>query len=392
LDGAKNIEDKSEFGEMYVPLNSAKWNDSYTTKKRLYFHNKQTKDVWMTYLRPIVIDNKTEALIVIDFSMKEANMIVLSLDGFTTIYKAGTIFIFFIFIFILIFSYFDKKRERLKGLLYKKLESESKKVKSFNQKLKIEVENALNENIKKTKLLQEQSRLAQMGEMISMIAHQWRQPLSAINSSVIGIQSKLAIGKFDLATPQDRDKFLKFLDKKHNNITEYVKGLSETIDDFRNFFKPDKEKEIVSICDPINKALKIVKASMSSKDIEIVTNFNCKDNILIYQNELMQVILNILKNSEDNFIEKNIQNGKIEIITSKKDNNYIIEIFDNGGGIPKDILPNIFDPYFSTKSEKNGTGLGLYMSKTIVEEHHNGELSVVNTSIGVCFKIELENL
>ena len=128
---------------------------------------------------------------------------------------------------------------------------------------------------------------------------------------------------------------------------------------------------------------------MSSHGIEIVTDFGCKDAILMYQNELMQVILNILKNSEDNFKEKNIQNGKIEITTSKKDNIYIIEISDNGGGIPKDILPNIFDPYFSTKDEKNGTGLGLYMSKIIVEEHHGGKLSVSNRDGGACFRIEL---
>ena len=390
LDGAKDIKDKSEFGETYIPFNIAKFNEAYKTKKELYFQNKEAKGVWVTYLRPIIINNKSEALIVIDFSMKEANIVASSLDEFTEIFKTKFMFTFFIFIFILIFSYFDKKREKTKELLYKKLKSESKKVKSFNEKLKIEIKNAVNENIKKEKMLQQQSRLAQMGEMISMIAHQWRQPLSAINSSIIAIQSKLAIGKFNLEVAQDRERFLKFLEKKHNNITEYVKGLSETIDDFRNFFKPDKEKEIISIIEPINRALKIVEASMSAKGIKIVTNFNCKDEISMYQNELMQVVLNILKNSEDNFKEKNIQNGYIEIVTSKKDNNYIIEIYDNGGGIPEDIMPNIFDPYFSTKDEKNGTGLGLYMSKIIIEEHHNGNLSATNTYKGVCFKIELE--
>ena len=279
-------------------------------------------------------------------------------------------------------------------LIYRqiKLKGHNKTLEDLNNSLESKVIQAIEETERKSKLLEEQSRLAQMGEMISMIAHQWRQPLSAINSSIIAIQSKLAIGKFNLEVAQDRERFLKFLEKKHNNITEYVKGLSETIDDFRNFFKPDKEKEIISIIEPINRALKIVEASMSAKGIKIVTNFNCKDEISMYQNELMQVVLNILKNSEDNFKEKNIQNGYIEIVTSKKDNNYIIEIYDNGGGIPEDIMPNIFDPYFSTKDEKNGTGLGLYMSKIIIEEHHNGNLSATNTYKGVCFKIELEEL
>jgi signal transduction histidine kinase len=228
-----------------------------------------------------------------------------------------------------------------------------------------------------------------MGEMISMIAHQWRQPLSAIGNSVLGIQSKLSIGKFALDKKEDRIKFLEFLDKKHTNITEYVHSLSETIDDFRNFFKPDKQKEKISLSSPINRALKIVETSMSSKNIDIDLDLQVEDELLIYQNEVMQVILNILKNSEDNFMEKNIDNPKIKISTSKENDSYIIEILDNGGGIPEDILPRIFDPYFSTKNEKNGTGLGLYMSKIIIEEHNNGELSAFNIDDGVCFRMEL---
>ncbi len=240
----------------------------------------------------------------------------------------------------------------------------------------------------KERQLRQQSRLAQMGEMISMIAHQWRQPLGAINSSVIAIQSKLSIGRYDLDDKDDREKFLKFLNKKNKSIIEYVENLSETIDDFRNFFKPDKSKDLTSIEEPINKALKIVNVSMSSKGITIEKNFNDSEKIELYQNEVMQVILNILKNSEDNFIEKSVQNPKITIETFKEENTHIIRITDNGGGIPQEILPKIFDPYFSTKDEKNGTGLGLYMSKTVIQEHHNGELKVSNIDNGVCFEIK----
>ena len=133
--------------------------------------------------------------------------------------------------------------------------------------------------------------------------------------------------------------------------------------------------------------MQIVETSMSSKGIDIVCDFKTNDKILIYKNEVMQVILNILKNSEDNFIETNIQNPQIKVLTENIDNQYIIKICDNGGGIPEDILPNIFNPYFSTKNEKNGTGLGLYMSKIMIEEHNNGILNVSNTSDGVCFGI-----
>ncbi len=266
-----------------------------------------------------------------------------------------------------------------------------KELEELNRTLQSRIDKAIEENTKKEKLLQQQSRLAQMGEMISMIAHQWRQPLSAINSAIIGIDTKLHIGKFDLDTKDGVEECLSFINKKHNNVKEYVKSLSQTIDDFRNFFKPDKQKEVVSIVEPIQKALKIVTTSMSSKGITINTNFNTTKELSLFSNELMQVILNILKNAEDNFVEKKIENPAIDIVTREVNGKYVtIEISDNGGGIPKNILPNIFDPYYSTKNEKNGTGLGLYMSKIIVEEHHNGKIEAFNQNGGVCFKIELK--
>jgi len=260
---------------------------------------------------------------------------------------------------------------------------------NINKTLEIKVQEAITQTQIKEKMLQQQSRLAQMGEMINMIAHQWRQPLGAISSSVIAIQSKLSIGKFDLSVQSDREKFLLFLDKKHKNIHSYVQNLSETIDDFRNFFKHDKQKESISLCTPINRALKIVEQSILSKGIQISCNFKSNDKIMIYQNEIMQVILNILKNSEDTFTENNTLNPQIHIETSYNNSKYTISISDNGGGIPKNILGQIFDPYFSTKDKKNGTGIGLYMSKIMIEEHHKGYLNVLNTEDGACFEIEL---
>jgi len=260
----------------------------------------------------------------------------------------------------------------------------------LNQFLEKKITEEVAKNVKKEEMLQRQSRLAQMGEMISMIAHQWRQPLGAINSSVIGIQSKVSIGKFDFKVENDRNKFLTFLDRKLTNITEYVATLSETIDDFRNFFKPDKKKELINITEPVKRALKIVETSMSSKGIEIDTEFEAQQDICIYKNELMQVILNILKNSEDNFIERHITNPKISIKVYFKNYKSCVSIQDNGGGIPDNILHKVFNPYFSTKHEKNGTGLGLYMSKIMIEEHHNGFLNVENKNNGAHFLIEIE--
>lgn len=138
----------------------------------------------------------------------------------------------------------------------------------------------------------------------------------------------------------------------------------------------------------VHKALKIIRSSIDVDNITIIEEYKDEKLLAMYDNEMMQVILNILKNAQDNFKEKNILNPEIQI-TSSANNLFIC---DNGGGIPDEILVKIFDPYFSTKSEKNGTGLGLYMSKTIIEEHHNGSLSVKNQNNGVSFKIKLEKI
>ena len=247
----------------------------------------------------------------------------------------------------------------------------------------------IEKNIKKEKKIMEQSRLAQMGEIMSMIAHQWRQPLGTINNAVINIKLVIFSKKYNLENSQERLKFACFLENKLNKIEEYVDFLSATIDDFRTFFKPDNKKELVQLTMPVIKALKMIEASMTVKNIKIIKNFKNNDRIFIYKNELIQVILNILKNSEDNFIEKNIPNPRVVITTEKILNKLRISISDNGGGVSEKIINQIFKPYFSTKTEKNGTGLGLYMSKVIIEEHHNGKINAKNVKNGITFEIIL---
>ena len=229
-----------------------------------------------------------------------------------------------------------------------------------------------------------QSKLAQMGEMISMIAHQWRQPLGAISSTAIDMKMQSEFENFDLGEKQEAQKYETYINNGLDEINSFVQNLTTTIDDFRNFYKPNKESVIVKPEEVIEKSLNIIKASLINDNIEIIKEYNSKEEIKLHYNEVIQVILNILKNSQDNFMEKQIKNPKIIIKTE----NRTISICDNGGGIPEDVMEKIFDPYFSTKNERNGTGLGLYMSKTIVEDHHNGKLSAENTDDGVCFTIE----
>jgi len=262
-----------------------------------------------------------------------------------------------------------------------------------NQKRDLEqrVTSAALEINKKDKLIQHHSRLAQLGEMISMIAHQWRQPLNAIAANSIGIETKLSLWEEEeeMHTKQGHKKMYAFVSSKLDNIEKYVQSLSMTIDNFRDFYKPSKDKKWVTVNESIKQALGIVEASMVTKSVTINKELNSTMELELFSHEVMQVILNILKNSQDNFEEKEFENPTINITTNDVGNGVKIEISDNGGGIPEELKNKVFDPYFSTKTEKNGTGLGLYMSKLIIEEHHKGKLYFNNNTKGVCFTIEI---
>ena len=233
-------------------------------------------------------------------------------------------------------------------------------------------------------------RMAQMGEMISMIAHQWRQPLATIASSVIDLKIKSELSIFDLSKVDDAKNYESYVNDKLEDINALVENLTNTINDFRNFYIPDKKKVKATTDEILARTFGIIGSSYDTNGIEMeLIQLNKKYiPIDIYDNELIQVILNILKNAQDNFTDKKIDKPKIKILVTMNS----IVICDNGGGIPEDILEKIFEPYFSTKDEKNGTGLGLYMSKIIVEEHHNGSLEVFNKDNGACFKIKLGNI
>ena len=235
------------------------------------------------------------------------------------------------------------------------------------------------ENRKKDRQMMQQSRLAQMGEMISMIAHQWRQPLTAISATSADLYLKNMLDNYDK----------EYFHKKLENIDSFSQHLSTTIDDFRNFYKEDKAKEYAHYSKIIQGTLQIVESSLEEKNIKIITDFECQSPIYILPNELRQVILNLIKNSEDILIEKEVQNPYISIRTYDDGDYSCLEVLDNGGGIPEEIIEKIFDPYFSTKTRKDGTGLGLYMSQIIIKEHSDGELLISNYDDGACFTIKI---
>lgn len=255
------------------------------------------------------------------------------------------------------------------------------KLEDLNVNLEEKVKKEIKKNEINTQQLIQQSRHAQMGEMISMIAHQWRQPLAAISATTNNLLIKMFVNK-----TIDKNVF----ENELKLITDYSQYLSSTIDDFRNFFMLNKKKDKFDLESNIIKSLNIIKTSLEANNIKLAMNFNAKISLYTYSNELQQVVLNILKNSEDILLEKKHENKIISLSTyiEGKDT-AIIKIHDNGGGIKEAILDKIFDPYFSTKNKKNGTGLGLYMSKIIINDHCDGNLRVINEEQGASFLIEL---
>jgi len=265
-----------------------------------------------------------------------------------------------------------------------KIENLIKDEKQLNETLEQKVKDGITKARHQEQLLIQQSRLASLGEMIGNIAHQWRQPLNALSLIIQNIQFAYYCNELD-------DKFIDKSVKKANLLTE---NMSKTIDDFRNFFKPNKVKKIFNLNSSINKSIDLLNTSFMNKNIEIVKKFDNENiEILGYSNEFSQVIINILNNSKDAFSESNIDNKKITVHTYIKDTSVFIEISDNATGIKEELMEKVFDPYFTTKEEGQGIGIGLYMSKTIIEKNMNSKLNVFNNkNNGASFILELPHL
>lgn len=248
----------------------------------------------------------------------------------------------------------------------------------------IEENKKAHEQIKaQDKLIMVQSRHAAMGEMISMIAHQWRQPLSVIAMQANNILADLEFDELQAHT----------LNKEMNDILHQTQHLSKTIDDFREFFRPGKNKEECLAQDVMEECFTIIGKSLENNNIEILKNYQNDRLLLIYSRELLQVLVNIVKNAKDVLVEKKETDRQlsVEIFEKKLEKNQYLQISitDNAGGVKEELQHKIFEPYFSTKGVQSGTGLGLYMSKLIIEKHMNGKIAVHNINDGAQFTIQL---
>jgi len=229
-------------------------------------------------------------------------------------------------------------------------------------------------------LLQNQSKQAVMGEMISMIAHQWRQPLSTVTLSISNLQIKKLLGE-EIASKE--------FDTALEDISDTIVYLSDTIDDFQTYFRPNKEITKISLYDLLQKAVGFALPRLKDTEIKISVDIDKKLIIDTYVNELVQVALNIINNAIDALNISSSKDKKILIAAQEKLGQIIISIVDNADGISEDNLQRIFDPYFSTKG-KNGTGLGLYMSQMLVQKQFNGSIKVYSSGDGTEFSVEIQ--
>jgi signal transduction histidine kinase/CheY-like chemotaxis protein len=258
----------------------------------------------------------------------------------------------------------------------KALRQSEEKYRNLNKNLAKRVREEVERSRQKDFIMMHQSRLAAMGEMIGNIAHQWKQPLNALIFLLYNIKDY-----------HDSDKLTeKRLDKLVEAADKLIRKMSATIDDFRNFFKPNKKKEVFNVNKIVKDTLSLVDASFRFNNISVTLNEEEEITVRGFANEYSQVILNIFNNAKDAIMARGVD-GEIKIDISHKDELNVLKIRNNGGGIAEEIKNRVFDPYFTTKEEGEGAGIGLYMSKVIIEEHMNGHINVKNINGGVEFMI-----
>jgi signal transduction histidine kinase len=263
------------------------------------------------------------------------------------------------------------------GTLYREVTNTKESFRQLNLALEKEVRDQVNELNKQNLLLSQQAKLASMGEMLGMIAHQWRQPLNVINSNVAVINMLSDQGKCREA----------LMERKIDSIRKQTRFMSETIEDFANFFRPDKDKTLFSPEKTIHHALRLIGSQ--TEEIELEFRAEKDTHVVAYENEYLQVLLTILHNAIENFHACNIHKPKIIFRLYSDETNVILEIHDNGGGIRQVPLQSIFDPYVTTNRTGKNSGLGLYMAKILVEESMRGRLYAKNEDGGAVFTIIL---
>jgi len=265
--------------------------------------------------------------------------------------------------------------DRIKSIKDEYLSKSNELNKTLQQQVKI----GLFKERQKDKMIIQQSRLAALGEMIEQIAHQWRQPLNTLALINQNLYFKYKLESFN------EEEF----DKAHEQINDNLQYMSQTIDDFRDFYKTSQERETYNLEEVIHTALSLSESMINYAGIK--TSITAKETCMVnnIKNEITQVVMNLLKNAHDALVEKRSKNREINFTLDCLNNEVKLTIQDNAGGIPHNIIEKVFNPYFTTKNESQGTGIGLYMSRSIIQDHANGTIQVENKNEGACFIITL---
>ena len=248
-------------------------------------------------------------------------------------------------------------------------------LRQLNEHLEQRVQEELAKNREKDHMLIQQSRLAAMGEMVHNIAHQWRQPLNALSLLVRNIKDDY---DFQALTPE-------VMDRSVADAQRLLGRMSTTIDDFRDFFRPEKEMTQFDVSHAVEEAVFIMQGTLKSHGIELVEKLDPGVEAEGFPSQFAQAVLNILANAKEEILARKVAAGRIEIELQRQGETILLRVSDNAGGIAPEILPKIFDPYFTTKDK--GSGIGLYMAKTIIEHNMNGSISAANLGDGACFTL-----
>lgn len=342
----------------------------------LYFQRTRVGVMWTIFMLVMLLIAPLQSFVEVQYSMYQVS------------------YISFVFVVVSLIVYFyhykmDEARDLIlqqqnilldfNAKLEDQVKSKTAELRELNESLEIKVKDKIEQLIQKDKLLTVQAKQAVMGEMISMIAHQWRQPLSTVTLQISNLQLKRLMGTE--VSQEDTNKTL-------SEISDTIIYLSDTIDDFQTYFHPEKVLSEIELYELLQRAVNFCLPRLKGNNISI--NIDKKDKIFIntYINELIQVVLIILNNAIDAYLIKDINDGAIAVHVEDLQSKVIISVIDSAGGISYENLPKLFEPYFSTKG-KNGTGLGLYMSKMIIEKQFDGKISANNYKDGAIFKIEI---
>ena len=296
--------------------------------------------------------------------------------------SAIIIFIIFSLIANILAIFFGKWIERVLKAKNIQVKQKREELKKLNRELAQRVNEEVQKSREQEQLLIQKSKFISLGEMISNIAHQWRQPLSELSAIMMTLKFKHTMGELDT----------KYMEAKSKNAEHLLEYMSKTIDDFRNFFMPSRAKKKFFVKDAVDAVINIIGTPVKQKNIALHVEIPQNEKIDGHKSEFEQVILNLITNAKSILLSKKIKNPKIEITLTSDDNFTYLSIIDNAGGVVVEPIEKIFEPYFTTKEDSGGTGIGLCMSKLIIEKHMGGILVVKNGDKGAEFTIRLKRV